>query len=69
MPQNYKLKKISDLGDRAMMTVTDGLLSVVAIREGDWVLISTVDLLYIKQGGQKQEHLWDIYRRILRRLP
>ena len=68
IPVNYRLRKTDDLGDRGLYTESRGYLSVIAIREGSWVLISTVDLLYIKQGDERQTVLWDIYRKILQRL-
>jgi hypothetical protein len=68
IPANYKLKRINDLGDRGLLTESKGYLSVIAIREGSWILISTVDLLYIKQGDERQKMLWDIYRGILQSL-
>lgn len=68
IPPNFFLKKINDLGDRGLMTVSEGYLAIIVIREGDWVLISTVNFLYIKHGGEKQQYLWDIYRGILKNL-
>lgn len=69
IPPNYELKKIDNLGDRCLTTVSEGYLSVIVIREGDWVLISTVNFLKIKYGGEKQEYLSDIYRNLLKNLP
>jgi hypothetical protein len=68
IPANYKLKRINDLGDRGLLTESKGCFSVIAIREGSWVLISTVDLLYVKQGDERQKILWDIYRGVLQSL-
>ena len=68
IPANYRLRKISDLGDRGLFTESQGYLSVIAVREGGWVLISTVDLLYIKPADERQYVLWDLYRKILQRL-
>ena len=68
IPPDFELKKIKDLGDRGLMTVSEGYLAIIVIREGDWVLISTVDSLYIKQGGEKHKYLWNIYRGILQKL-
>ena len=68
IPLNFELKKINDLGDRGLMTVSEGYLAIIVIREGDWVLISTVNSLYIKRGSEKQKYLWNIYRRILQKL-
>lgn len=65
IPPGFNLKRINDLGDRGLMTVSEGILNVVVVREGNWVLISTADLLYIKNGGQRQKMLWDIYLKIL----
>ncbi len=69
IPPDFELKKIDNLGHRCLTTVSEGYLSVILIRDGDWVLISTVNLLNIKYGGEKQEYLSDIFRRILRNLP
>lgn len=69
LPPDFELIKINELGDRGLMTVSKGYLAVIAVREGDWVLISTVDLLYLKQGEERQKVLWDIYREILQNLP
>jgi hypothetical protein len=69
IPPNIELKKSNDLGDRCLLTVSEGYLAVVVIREGDWVLVSTVNFLKIKQRSEKQKYLWDIYRGILRKLP
>jgi hypothetical protein len=68
IPSNYQLKKTSDIGDRGLFTEYRGNLSVIAIREGSWVLISTVDLLYIKMEDARQHLLWEIYREILQSL-
>ena len=68
IPADYRLDKIRDLGDRGLFTHTRGYLSVVVIRQGSWVLISTVDLLYIKTDGTRQRQLWDIFRGILKSL-
>lgn len=68
IPTNYKLKKIDGLGDRGLMTEAKGYIDVIVIRKGDWVLISTVDLLYIKNEDARQKILWDIYHRILQTL-
>lgn len=68
IPPNYKLRRINDLGDRGLLTESKEYLSVIVIREGSWVLISTVDLLYIKQGEKRQKMLWAIYRGILQSL-
>jgi hypothetical protein len=68
IPADYRLEKIKDLGDRGLYTHVRGYLSVVAIRQGSWVLISTVDLLYIKAGDTRQRQLWDIFRGILKSL-
>lgn len=68
IPANHQLGKINDLGDRGLFIESNGYLSVIAIREGGWVLISTVDLLFIKQGEARHELLWDIYREILKSL-
>lgn len=68
IPENYNLKKINNLGDRGLLTESEGYLDVIVIREGDRVLISTVDLLYIKQGNGRQKILWDVYRGILQKL-
>lgn len=68
IPLDYRLKKITDLGDRGLFTESGGYFSVIAIRDGNWVLISTVDLLYIKPGDTRQTVLWDIYRNVLKNL-
>jgi hypothetical protein len=68
LPPNFELDKINDLGDRGLMTASEGYLSVIAIRKGDWVLISTVNFLNIKHGSGKQKILWDIYGGILQKL-
>jgi len=68
IPPNFELKKINDLGDRGLMTVSEGLLDIILIRKGNRVLISTANSLYIKHGSERQKNLWDIYRRILKRL-
>lgn len=68
LPPNYQLKRISDIGDRGLFTESGGYFSVIAVREGNWVLISTVDLLYIEQDDPRQTILWDIYRDILQGL-
>lgn len=68
IPSKYQLKKISDIGDRGLFTESGEYFSVIAIREGSWVLISTVDLLYIKKDDARQNILWDIYREILHSL-
>lgn len=69
MPPGTELNKINGLGDRCLLTVSEGYLAVIVIREGDWVLISTVNFLKIKPRSEKQERLWDIYRKILINLP
>ena len=68
IPPNFTLKKINDLGNRGLMTASEGYLAVIVIREGDWVLISTVNFLNIKHGGEKQKILWGICRGILQKL-
>lgn len=68
IPADYRLDKIKDLGDRGLYTHARGYLSVIAIRQGNWVLISTVDLLYIKTGDTRQRQLWDIFRKVLKSL-
>jgi hypothetical protein len=68
IPPDFELKKIKDLGDRGLMTISEGYLAIIVIREGDWVLISTVNSLYIKQCSEKHEYLRNIYRGILQKL-
>ena len=68
LPHNYQLKKITDLGDRGLYTESKDALSVIAIRKGDWVLVSTVDLLYIQSDSKRQKQLWGIYRELLKNL-
>ncbi|XPS86879.1 uncharacterized protein Dvar_48970 [Desulfosarcina variabilis str. Montpellier] len=68
LPSGYHLEKIKDIGNRGLYTQSNGYLSVVAIRQGNWVLVSTVDLLYIKMGDGRQNQLWDIFRGILKSL-
>lgn len=68
LPSRFKLVKITDLGDKGMMTVGEGTIGVVAIFRGKRVLLSSPGFLDIKPGSKKQAVLWDVYRRILKKM-
>lgn len=68
LPSGFKLVKITNLGDGGLMTVSEGTIGVVAILKGKRVLQSSPGFLDIKPGSKKQAVLWDIYRRILKRM-
>lgn len=68
LPSRFKLVKITDLGDEGMMTVGEGTIGVVAIRKGKQVLLSSPGFLDIKPGSKKQAVLWDVYRKILKKM-
>jgi hypothetical protein len=68
LPANYSLMKVNDIGDRGLMTVSGEYLSAVVIRDGNWVLISTLNNIKIKMNSVKHDALWDIYRGVLHKL-
>jgi len=68
LPANYSLKKVTDIGDRGLMTVSGEYISAVVLRDGDWVLISTLNNIKIKMNSVKHDALWDIYRGVLYKL-
>lgn len=68
IPSDFTLMKINDLGDRGLMTTAEGYLAVIVVREGEWVLVSTVNYLFIKHRSERHKILWDIYRGILKKL-
>lgn len=47
LPSHVELQRIADLGDGGLMTVTEGILGVVVVRKGDWVLQSAVTFFEI----------------------
>lgn len=68
LPSRFKLVKIRDLGDKGMMTVGEGTIGVVAIFKGKRVLLSSPGFLDIKPGSKKQAVLWEVYRKILKKM-
>ncbi len=68
LPGQVKLVEINDLGDRGLMTVSEGSLGVVVIKKGEYVLKSAVTFLDIAPGSEKHKLLWKIYKRILAKL-
>jgi len=68
LPSRFKLVKITDLGDKGLMTVGEGVIGVVVIRKGKQVLLSSPGFLEVKPGSKKQAVLWDIYRKILKKM-
>jgi hypothetical protein len=64
-PSHVRLVEITDLGDGGFMTVSDGGLGVVVIRNGDRVMQSAATFLDIKPGSEQHKILWEIYRQAL----
>jgi hypothetical protein len=68
LPSMFRLVKIRDLGDGGLMTVGEGTIGVVVVHKGNRLLESSPGFLDIKPGSRKQAVLWNIYRRILKKM-